>query len=269
MGRNFVRTALALTALLAASSPAIAQRWGREATPASGVCFYNDANYRGEYFCVRPGDSVSRMPGDMNDRISSIRIFGDVDVTVFRDVDFNGGSRRFDTSIRSLVNEGWNDRISSIRVRGPGADRFGDRNSRGDRGRDDRGGARDDRGAVRDDRRPREDPDVIVRRAYQDILQRDPDQGGLRAYRSHIIDDGWSEEQIRAALRNSQEYRDLTTMTRPKAAEMVRRAYLAVLKREPDPAGAEGFINAVMKNKWSQADVENELRKSPEYRNKK
>jgi hypothetical protein len=58
-------------------------------------------------------------------------------------------------------------------------------------------------------------------------------------------------------------------LTRPKAAEMVRRAYLAVLKREPDPAGAEGFINAAMKNKWSQADVENELRKSPEYRNKK
>lgn len=262
MGRNFVRTALVVAALLAASSPAIAQRWGREATPASGVCFYNDANYRGEYFCVRTGDSVSRIPGDMNDRISSIRIFGEADVTVFRDVDFNGGSRRFDTSIRNLVDEGWNDRISSLRVRGPGLDRFDDRNSRGDRGRDDRSG-RDDRG------RPREDPDVIVRRAYQDILRRDPDPNGLRIYRSHIIDDRWTEEQVRTELRNSQEYRELTTMTRPKAAEIVRRAYLAVLKREPDPAGAEGFINAVMRNKWSQADVENELRKSPEYRNKK
>jgi len=261
MGRNFVRTALAAAALLAVSSPAIAQRWGREATPASGVCFYNDANYRGEYFCVRSGETVSTMPGGMNDKISSIRIFGEVDVTVFRDVDFRGNSQRFSTSIRNLVDEGWNDRISSLRVRGPGGDRFDDRNPRGDRGRDDRG--------ARDDRRPREDPDVIVRRAYQDILQRDPDQGGLRAYRSHIIDDSWTEEQIRAALRNSQEYRDSTTLTRPKAAEIVRRAYLAVLKREPDPAGAEGFINAVMKNKWSQADVENELRKSPEYRNRK
>jgi hypothetical protein len=261
MVRNMMRMLFAIVALFAVSSTASAQRWGHEDTPRAGVCFYENANYRGEYFCIRPGEGVSTMPGDMNDRISSIRIFGEADVTVFRDVDFRGSSRRFDTSIRNLVDEGWNDRISSLRVRAPGFDRFDDRNSRGDRGRDDRG--------ARDDRRPREDPDVIIRRAYQDILQRDPDQGGLRSYRVHIIDDGWTEEQIRAALRNSQEYRDLTTMTRPKAAEIVRRAYLAVLKREPDPAGAEGFINAVMKNKWSQADVENELRKSPEYRNRK
>ena len=243
-----MRTLFAIVAVLAASSTVSAQRWGHEQTPAAGACFYEDANFRGEYFCVRSGESISSMPGDMNDRISSIRLFGTAQVTVFKDVDFRGGSRRFDGNIRNLVDEGWNDRISSIRVQGAGSGRYDDRYSRGDR------------------RGP--DPDVIVRRAYQDILQREPDPVGLRVYRSHIIDDGWTEEQVRAELRSSPEYRELTTMTRPKAQEIVRRAYLAVLKREPDAAGAEGYINQVLRNKWTQADVERELRKSPEYRKK-
>jgi hypothetical protein len=56
-------------------------------------------------------------------------------------------------------------------------------------------------------------------------------------------------------------------MTRPKAQEIVRRAYLNILKREPD-AGAEGYIVNVWQKNWSQADVERELRNSPEYRQK-
>jgi hypothetical protein len=56
-------------------------------------------------------------------------------------------------------------------------------------------------------------------------------------------------------------------MTRAKAQEIVRRAYLNVLKREPDP-GAEGYINNVWRQNWSQEQVERELRNSPEYRQK-
>jgi hypothetical protein len=243
-----MRTLFAIVALLAASSTASAQRWGHGPTPGAGACFYQDANFRGDYFCARSGESISSMPNGMNDGISSIRLFGSAEVTVFKDVDFRGGSQRFDGNIRNLVDEGWNDRISSLRVQAAGSGRFDDRSSR--------------------DNRRGPDPDVTVRRAYQDILQRDPDPAGLRMYRSHIIDDGWTEEQVRAALRSGPEYRELTTMTRPKAQEIVRRAYLAALKREPD-AGAEGYVNNVLRNKWSQEDVERELRKSPEYRNKK
>ena len=53
-------------------------------------------------------------------------------------------------------------------------------------------------------------------------------------------------------------------MTYPKAQEVVRRAYLAVLKREPDPA-SRGYVDRVLRDKWTQADVERELRQSPEY----
>jgi hypothetical protein len=57
-------------------------------------------------------------------------------------------------------------------------------------------------------------------------------------------------------------------MTPARAQEIVRRAYRAVLEREPDP-GAQGFVDKVMRDHWSQEDVERELRKSPEYRNKR
>jgi len=53
-------------------------------------------------------------------------------------------------------------------------------------------------------------------------------------------------------------------MTYPKAQEVVRQAYLNVLRREPD-SGASGYVNKVYRDHWTQQDVERELRKSPEY----
>jgi hypothetical protein len=225
-----------------------AQRFGRGATPGSGACFYEDPDFQGDYFCIRSGDAVNELPRDMNDRISSIRTFGRAEVRVFQDSRFEGRSSRFD-DVRNLRQQGWNDRISSIRVDsvGGGFGRRDDRRDDRDRGRDGVNGGQADR---------------IVRRAYQDILNREPDEGGLRLYRSRIIDDGWTEQQVREALRNSAESR---VVTRERAAEIVRRAYLSVLNREPDP-GAQGYINRVMREGWSEEDVARELRRSPEYR---
>jgi len=230
---------IAYVAVVVASSTVSAQRWGRETFPQAGVCFYKDPNFRGEYFCVRDGDALSAVPNEMNDKISSIRIFGGTEVTVFRDVRFSGRSARFAGDVRNLKDEGWNDLISSLRVR-PGSYA-----------------------------RPTEDVDRIIRRAYRDVLDREPDAQGLRLYRSRMLDDGWSESRVRETLRNSPEYRQQgATMTAAKAQEIVRRAYLAVLKREPDP-GSQGYVDRVLRDHWSQQDVERELRKSDEYRNKR
>ena len=54
-------------------------------------------------------------------------------------------------------------------------------------------------------------------------------------------------------------------VSRERASDVVRRAYLSMLNREPD-AGAEGFVRHVMREGWTQQDVERELRRSPEYR---
>jgi len=258
-----MRVAFAIGVLLAFSTAVEAQRWGRERYPQSGACFYRHPYFQGDYFCIRAGDQVPRLTDDANDEISSILVFGRAEVAVYRDIRFAGPAERFDYSIDNLEDYRWDDTISSMRVEERGRrDRFGDLND-DNRGRDRRDGRRDDR------RLSSNDADKIITRAYQDVLGRDPDQGGFRQYRSRIIDDGWTEEQVRNSLRTSPEYREKTTMTRAKAEATVRSAYLAVLKGEPDAAGSQGYINSVLRDNWSQQDVERELRKSDEFRNRR
>jgi hypothetical protein len=146
---------LVATAMLLAGASAEAQpRWGQGDVPRAGACFYQDSNFRGMYFCVPQGESVDRVPGGINDKISSIRVIGNADVIVFRDARFRGQSARFSSDVRNLQREGWNDLVSSMRV---GNSSWGrDRDDRGDRGdRRDRGD-RSDRG----DRGDRGDLDI-------------------------------------------------------------------------------------------------------------
>jgi len=100
---------------------AAAQTWGHERTPSAGACFYEDIEYRGRYFCVHPGQVLRSLPSGMNDRISSIRLFGSVQVTVFRD-HLSGRSARFFGDVHDLRRQGWNDTISSLEVVGRGTE---------------------------------------------------------------------------------------------------------------------------------------------------
>ena len=201
----------ALIGAFVVSIPAVASaqpRWGRPTVPRDGACFYRDAGFRGDYFCVRAGQDLQWIPGGLNDEISSIRTFGRAEVTVYRDRRFSGRSERFGRDVFNLRNEGWNDRLSSLRVdRGRGY------------GRDDRSYGRDDR---RDDRRDERRDD-----------------------------------------RRTDDRRDVV-----RAEEIVRRAYLSVLRREPD-AASRGWVDRVVRENWTQADVERELRRSPEYRDRR
>ena len=219
--------------------------------PRDGACFYENFNYGGNFFCVGAGESLEAMPRGMNDRVSSIRTFGRSAVTVYRDDSFSGGSVHFDDDVPDLRQANWNDLISSVQVRGTS---YGYR------------GGNDDRSAW--------STNGIVRRAYRDVLGREPDAEGLQYYRGRVIDEGWSEAQVRADLRRSEEYKTRTSdntgfdgTSRAGAQSIVRRAYLSVLKREPDPA-SEGYIERVLRDGWSQADVERDLRRSAEYRNR-
>jgi TorA maturation chaperone TorD len=125
--------------------------------------------------------------------------------------------------------------------------------------------------------------DRIIRRAYQDILRREPDADGLQAYRRAILEDGWEEHDIREALRRSAEKKQQRTgssnagvekmqqkagMSDGQAVEIVRRAYLSVLNREPDVAGLNEYKNRVLRDRWSEQQVIAALRNSDEYRSK-
>jgi hypothetical protein len=239
------RGALVVGALVMLGAPvAGAQIWGRPDSPRSGACFYRDSNFRGDYFCVNAGRDYSSLSSDMNNQISSIRLFGNAQVTIFQEPRFGGRGRDFRGEVRNLKDEGWNDRISSLRVRGSGGS--------GGHG----GGSYSS-----------EQADRIVRRAYEDILDREPDTAGLRLYRGRMVDDGWSEKDVRDALRKSPEYKEKTTMTRQQAEDVVARAYRSVLDREPDP-GSRTYVDKVLREHWTEQDVARELRKSPEYKSK-
>lgn len=177
--RGKVVAAVGIVMLLCAAWPAHAQRWGRPRPPRAGACFYQNANYGGDYFCVQAGDEYDVTPEGLNDRISSIRLFGDANVSVYRNPNFGGRSTRFTDDVSNLQSEGWNDTVSSLRVR-----------------------------------------------------------------------------------------LDFARVTRDQAEDIVRRAYQSVLGREPD-GGARGYVDGAMRNHWTQRDVERELRKSPEYRNRR
>jgi hypothetical protein len=106
-------------------------------------------------------------------------------------------------------------------------------------------------------------PNAAIRRAYLDILGREPDPDGLRAYRQNMVRDGWTEQDVREALRKSDEYANI----RGESAErIVRRAYLDVLKREPDPEGLAAYRQQVLENGWEYHDVRMALQRSPERR---
>jgi hypothetical protein len=102
--------------------------------------------------------------------------------------------------------------------------------------------------------------DVIIERAYRDLLERAPDPEGREHYRQ-LIHQGCTEEQMRARIRESVEYR----VTLPDAK--TTRAYRNVLGREPDPSGLESYRRKIVDKGWTEKDVENDLRRSAEHRN--
>jgi hypothetical protein len=89
--------------------------WGRnEAMPREGACFYEDANFRGQYFCVPRGATFTALPRGFNDRISSVRVF-DAEVRIFQDRNFRGRSRELRGDTPNLRGD-WKDDVSSLRV---------------------------------------------------------------------------------------------------------------------------------------------------------
>lgn len=112
----FTTLSIAASIVLAVAASTSAQTWGRPRVPQSGACFYEHINFEGRYFCYRSGTSNGNVPRGLNDEISSIRIFGPAEVVVYKDSNFRGASRNFNSSVSDLRSAGLNDRVSSLRV---------------------------------------------------------------------------------------------------------------------------------------------------------
>ena len=87
----------------------------------------------------------------------------------------------------------------------------------------------------------------------------------MRIYRIHIIDDGWTEQDVREDLRKSPEYRERNTMTRAKAEEIGTPG----LSRGAQPGTGSGqsrlSSDAIYRKKMTREELEGELRNSPDY----
>jgi hypothetical protein len=110
--------------------------------------------------------------------------------------------------------------------------------------------------------RPRIDyrsAELIVQRAYREVLNRPADPEGLRTYRDRVIHEGWSERQVIEHLQRSAEARSIS------ADESIRRAYREVLGRDPDPSGLAHY-RAKWREGWTQGQIRDDLRRSHEGR---
>jgi peptidase inhibitor family I36/uncharacterized protein DUF4214 len=189
-------------ALLAQVSTASAQRWGRETTPRSGVCFYEDINFNGRYFCSPVGAVTEGVPSGMNDRISSVRVFGNAVATVYRDPNLRGQAKVIDYNVADMRGMGFNDRVSSYVV-DAGFDRA--RNRSGNGYGNANGNARNR--ALANSRWTYREAEAIVRRGYQSVLARNPDPLGLRNWTEEVMINNWSQRDLELALMQSDEYR--------------------------------------------------------------
>lgn len=208
------------------------------------VTFYEHADFRGGSITLEVGQAIENLTRmrfsngvGMNDRISSIRIDGDAQVVVFRDAGFRGDVTRFGYSVSDLSQSapGWNDAISSLKIE---AERDDHRHGRG--GHD----------VAWTDR--------LIQKAYRELLRRDPDENGRRSYRRHLLEDGWTEDQLRHSIRESDEFREL-------ADRMIVQAFRDVLKRAPDRGELNWFRDQVIREGWMEEDVRRALGRD-EYR---
>lgn len=248
-----------LLTLVATTLLAQPQRDREDRREEPRILIYENANYRGGVIVLYPGEAVENFANinfdsgkRANDSISSIRVEGGAVALVYEAARFSGNVMRVAESVPNLADHpvpdgghSWNDAISSLRIELP------------------RGGESGNRGKGPAPRPvERVDPDVIINRAYRDVLNRDPDPTGRRSFRGLIIDQGWSEEMVRTNLRRSDEFRS-------KVADVIiRRSYTDLLDREPDETGYANFRRFIIEQNWTEAMVRDNIRKGGEYRQK-
>lgn len=220
------------------------------------VVLFEHPNFQGGAIVLYPGQSVenfARWSFDngrrANDRVTSIRVEGGAEAMVYIDANFRGEALRVTGDIRDLSRGDnaivrFNDQISSVRVdfrRGP---------------------ERPPGGGPRPLPAPGLDPEKIVRRSFQDVLEREPTEADMRRYRSLIIERGYDEKRVREELRRSDEYRG------PYMTMRLNRVYREILGRDVDPRGFENYRNKIIEHGWNDDDIRRDLRNSAEYRNR-
>jgi hypothetical protein len=106
---------------------------------------------------------------------------------------------------------------------------------------------------------------AAVVRSFRSVLKRDPHPYELRRYALLMNDYGWTEQDVRGDLRQRSDYRRYSAGSAFDTDAVITRAYEDILEREPDPASMQSHRRHIMREGWSEQDVRQALRQSPEY----
>ena len=111
-----VSLALSLCALLTLGAALPRDALSQDRPGRDRVCVYENADYGGWEQCYGPGEAIRDL-GNLRNQISSVRIFGRVEITLFQHPDFQGHQVVLGDSVRNLRDfRGWNDEADSLRV---------------------------------------------------------------------------------------------------------------------------------------------------------
>jgi hypothetical protein len=251
------------------------------------VTFYTEPNFKGEALTVEAGASLENL--DRLNRtttqkpwtfaISSIRVEGAARATVFSEAGYAGERLEVTRSISDLYGAqrqrdpgvSWDRAIASLVVTGPARTvvtapppPVGYNRPSPSTVYVVPAPVRSPPPVVMRDVRPRLDrrsAEIIVQRAYREVLNRPADPEGLRTYRDRMMHDGWSERQVIENLQRSAEARGTN------ADEAINRAYREVLGRDADPHGLANY-RAKWRDGWTQGQIRDDLRRSEEFRQK-
>jgi hypothetical protein len=108
-------------------------------------------------------------------------------------------------------------------------------------------------------RMDRRTAELVVQRAYRDVLDRPADPEGLRAYRDRLMQQGWTEQRVIQHLQRSDEARAVN------ADAAITKAYREVLGREPDAKGLAHY-RGKWREGWTQGQIRADLSRSNEGR---
>jgi hypothetical protein len=271
--------ALFATGLMTSAS---AQSPGTGNVGPNRVTFYTEPGYQGEALVVEAGAAVENLERltrqgrqSWAGAISSVRIDGAAQAHLFSEPGFSGDAIILATSIPDLYAESrgrtsgpnWDRAIAAVRVTGPATI-----------------ASAPPPPPVMErppttvfvtpppppppavvvvtPARPRLDPrtaDLIVQRAYREVLDRGPDPEGARLYRQRLMQEGWSERQVIEHLQRSSEARAVN------ADAAIAKAYREVLGREPDANGLAHY-RAKWREGWTQGQIRADLQRSKESR---
>ena len=92
---------------------------------------------------------------------------------------------------------------------------------------------------------------------YADVLNREPDEGGLSTWTGYLLYQGWTPGMVANAILNSQEY----------YSARITDAYRSILNREPDPVGAADWLNRMLTGQTSVDAIASSFTRSQEYFN--